>query len=187
MSDPRRRDAIVAVQAIDPVDAREAGAKAEVLRGLRLLDRPFDEHAAPTHVTASGLVVSDRGIVLLRHKRLGLWLQPGGHVDGAEIPADAAVREACEETGLPVRHRFDVPVLLHVDAHDGGRGHRHLDLRYVLTAPEADPSPPVGESPACRWFRWSEAVRIADAGLRGVLDRLRDVHSQAELPPLPSS
>ena len=38
----------------------------------------------PTHVTASGIVVGRRGTVLHRHKRLGIWMQPGGHIDAGE-------------------------------------------------------------------------------------------------------
>ena len=68
------------------------------------LARPFDEHADPVHVTGSAFIVGPRGIVLLRHRRLGIWVQPGGHVDAGETPWDGARREAVEETGLPVRH-----------------------------------------------------------------------------------
>ena len=49
---------------------------------------PFDEHADPIHVTGSAIVVGRRGVVLLTHKRLGIWLQPGGHVDAGEAPWD---------------------------------------------------------------------------------------------------
>ena len=40
-----------------------------------------------------------RGILLLVHRRLGIWLQPGGHVDPGETPWEAARRETVEETG----------------------------------------------------------------------------------------
>ncbi|HUG83015.1 MAG TPA: NUDIX domain-containing protein [Euzebya sp.] len=169
----RRAVMIDAVSAIDPVDQREAASQIEVLAGLRDLPAPFEEAAGPVHITGSALVVGPRGIVLHRHKRLGLWLQPGGHLDAGEWPQDAARREAHEETGLPVRHPTSGPLLLHVDAHDGGRGHRHLDLRYLLLSLDVDPSPPQGESPDCRWFSWEEAAVVADPGLRGVLTRTR--------------
>ena len=123
-------------------------------------------------------MVSGRGIVLLRHKRLGIWVQPGGHVDPGETPWVAAVREGLEETGLAGAHPSDGPELAHVDAHDGGRGHRHLDLRYLLHVPPEDPAPPPGESPHCRWFSWEEAAAIADDGLRGVIDQLRTATSR---------
>ena len=88
--------------------------------------------ADPTHITGSALIVGPRGIVLLRHRRLGIWVQPGGHVDPGETPWDAARREAIEETGLPVRFLGTQPELAHVDVHPGGRGHTHLDLRYLF-------------------------------------------------------
>ena len=175
MSDPRISATAAAVAALDPVDDREARSQIEILDGLDTLDDPFDEHAGQTHVTGSALIATPEGIILLKHKRLGIWLQPGGHVDGEEWPFEAAVREAREETGLAVSHRFSEPLLLHVDAHDGGRGHRHLDLRYVLTAPREQPNPGPDESQECRWFDWDEAAATADDGLRGALGRLRNV------------
>jgi hypothetical protein len=45
----------------------------------------------------------------------------------------------------------------------------HLDLRYLLLAPDEDPSPPAGESPHARWFSWEEAAEVADASLAGAL------------------
>jgi ADP-ribose pyrophosphatase YjhB (NUDIX family) len=169
--DPRRAAVRAAVAAIDPVDAREAAAQQEVLAGLASLAAPFDEAADAVHVTGSAIVVSGRGVVLHRHKRLGLWLQPGGHVEGDEWPHDAALRETREETGLAARHPEGGPLLLHVDAHDGGRGHRHLDLRYLLHAPPDDPDPGPGESPQCGWWSWEEAAAVADLGLAGGLVR----------------
>ena len=173
--DPRVRAVVAAVEAIDPVDERETASQVEVLEGLRVLAHPFDETAGPTHVTGSAVVVGPRGTILHRHKRLGLWLQPGGHLDPEEWPDEAALRESAEETGLEVRHVAGGPRLIHVDAHDGGRGHRHLDLRYLLVGGTSDPAPAAGESPDCRWFSWDEAAAVADAGLLGALRTARRV------------
>jgi 8-oxo-dGTP pyrophosphatase MutT (NUDIX family)/GNAT superfamily N-acetyltransferase len=156
------------VQARSPVDARERDAIEAFVTAARVLASPFDEHADPTHVTASAIVVGRRGVVLHRHKRLGIWLQPGGHIDPGEHPLDAALREAHEETGLPVAAAAG-DRLVHVDVHPGPRGHTHLDLRYLLEADPADPAPPVGESQDVCWFTWAEAIELADVGLEGAL------------------
>jgi 8-oxo-dGTP pyrophosphatase MutT (NUDIX family)/RimJ/RimL family protein N-acetyltransferase len=155
-----------------PVDARERASIARFLAELQRLPQPFDEDADPTHVTASALVIGTRGVVLHRHKRLGMWLQPGGHIDAGERPHDAALREAREETGLPVSlARGDD--LLHVDVHPGPRGHTHLDLRYLVDTQDVDPAPPAGESQDVAWFSWSDAIAVADPGLEGVLRALQ--------------
>ncbi|MBW3601493.1 MAG: NUDIX domain-containing protein [Actinobacteria bacterium] len=153
------------VAALTPADPRGRRSRRRVLDGLARLDRPFDERAGPVHATASAIVVGPRGTLLHRHKRLGVWMQPGGHVDHGETPWEAAERETAEETGVPGSHPAAGPRLVHTDVHRGGRGHTHLDLRYLLLADDVDPSPGAGESPDVRWFAWEEALAVADAGL----------------------
>lgn len=169
-------DLVAAVAGRQPVDDRERTGIASLLQEVARLPRPFDQDADPTHVTASAIVVGPRGVVLHLHRRLGLWLQPGGHIERGETPAAAAHREAREETGLAVDHPRGGPRLVHVDVHPGPRGHTHLDVRYLLMAGHADPAPARGESQQVRWFDWEEAVAMADAGLVGALRDLRPRH-----------
>ncbi len=158
----------------DPIDAAEHSSVTRFLAAFDRLADPLDRRLDPVHVTGSAIVVGPRGVVLLRHKRLGIWLQPGGHIDPGEAPWDAALREAAEETGLDVAHQEPdadgVPRLVHVDVHPGGRGHTHLDLRYVLDGGSSDPSPRPGESQEVHWFDWPAAIDHAgDVRLAGLL------------------
>ena len=161
------------------MDARERDSIASFVRHFDALDRPFSETANKVHVTASAIVVTDdcRRVVLHLHKRMNMWLQPGGHIDEGELPWVAAQREAAEETGLPATLVGEVgdggPELLHVDVHPGPKGHTHLDLRYLLESPMVPPAPPAGESQQVKWFLWHQAVRTAEAGLEGVLRALQ--------------
>jgi predicted metal-dependent HD superfamily phosphohydrolase/8-oxo-dGTP pyrophosphatase MutT (NUDIX family) len=150
-----------------PVDDREASSAQRILEELPRLDRPFDEHADPVHITGSAVVVGPRGVILHKHRKLGIWVQPGGHVDAGETPAQAAAREASEETGLLVELANDE--VIHVDVHPGPNGHTHLDLRYLCTAPDRDPTPPPAESQEVLWLSWDAAIERADDGLRGLL------------------
>ncbi|MGI9646305.1 MAG: NUDIX hydrolase [Ilumatobacteraceae bacterium] len=166
------------VAARTPVDDREERSVARFLDSFDELADPFSQEADPIHVTGSGIVVGPRGVVLLKHKRLGIWLQPGGHLDEGETPWDAARRETVEETGLEVAFAGPLdadgaPELLHVDVHEGGRGHTHLDLRYLLDAGDADPTPPEDESQEVHWFGWAEALETAEDGMRGIITHVR--------------
>jgi 8-oxo-dGTP pyrophosphatase MutT (NUDIX family) len=159
------------------VDDREEAAIGLFIAALDRLANPLDQAADPVHVTGSAIVTGPTGVLLHLHKRLGLWLQPGGHLEPGEAPWEAAIRETAEETGLVLAHRpgpGDRPVPVHIDVHDGGRGHTHLDVRYLLESPAATtPTPAAGESKNVRWFGWDEAIGMADPGLRGALVALR--------------
>jgi 8-oxo-dGTP pyrophosphatase MutT (NUDIX family) len=152
-----------------PATPREAAARTRFLEELDRLPAPCDEHADLTHVTASAIVVGRRGTVLHLHKRLGIWMQPGGHIDAGETPDVAARREAIEELGLAVEHPASGPRLINIDVHDAALGHTHLDLRYLLVAGDDDPHPPPDESPDARWYGWDEAIALADAALADAL------------------
>ena len=157
----------------EAVDERERASIARVRVELDRLDAPFDEHADPTHVTGSAVVVGPRGVLLHRHRKLRIWMQPGGHLDAGEQPWDAAVRETAEETGLAVAHPAGGPQLVHVDVHGGTPRlpHVHLDLRFLVFPSDDDdePRPPPGESQEVRWCSWAEAHDLADESLRGAL------------------
>jgi 8-oxo-dGTP pyrophosphatase MutT (NUDIX family) len=92
------------------------------------------------HFTVAVFVVWEGKVLLHRHRKLGMWLPPGGHIEENELPDEAAVREVFEETGLRVElvgeRREDIadPVQLHrpagVQLENIGPGHQHIDLIY---------------------------------------------------------
>jgi 8-oxo-dGTP pyrophosphatase MutT (NUDIX family) len=161
------------IEGIAPVNEREAASIAMTLDRLTWPGDPFSETENEHHVTASAFVISSRGVILHRHRRLGIWVQPGGHIDAGESPEMACVRETKEETGLEVRHLSPVE-LFHVDVHAGPHGHTHYDLRYVLLAEPEDPAPPEGESPDVFWFDYASAVERAEPALAPALAKLAE-------------
>lgn len=168
---------LAAVAAKVPVDDVEAADIARFGADLATLADPFSREAGAAHITGSAFIVGTRGIVLHHHRRFGMWLQPGGHVDPGETPWDGARREAEEETGLAVQFLdgdgAEVPALAHVSVHDVPNGHVHYDLRYLFDGGDADPAPPPEESQEVRWLGWDDAVTIAEPDLRAILVHLQ--------------
>ena len=161
------------ISALSPIDERERLSIERTLDRLTWPGDPLDEHAHDHHVTSSAFVVSSRGVILHRHKVLGIWVQPGGHVDAGESPEEAAVRETREETGLDARHR-EPATIFHVDVHAGPNGHTHYDVRYVLECEAREPSPPEGESPEVYWFNYRSALERCEPDLRSALRKLSE-------------
>jgi 8-oxo-dGTP pyrophosphatase MutT (NUDIX family) len=159
------------IERIDPVDQREADSILATLERLNRPVDPFAEDADPHHLTASAFVVSTRGVVLHRHRLLGIWVQPGGHIEATELPEAAAFRETLEETGL-VAHHLEHAEVFHVDRHPGPKGHTHYDLRYVVVAPPVEPSPPQGESPEVYWFDFEAAQSRCEPALGPAIAKL---------------
>jgi len=118
------------------------------------------------HVTCCGIVIDDAGrFLMIRHRILGSWLFPGGHLEGADVDLRAAaMREVSEETGLPgdalrgFGQWFDsAPV--QIDCHPipanpakGEQAHRHMDFRYVFRGAAGALSPQFEEVTDCGWF-----------------------------------
>jgi len=176
-----------------PADAREASDLAETLAFLdRHLD-PFDRGIVEGHLTGSAVVVSATGarVLLLHHRKLGRWLQPGGHAEPGEQEGElVALREAREETGIEgLALHPSAPRPLDVDVHPiPARGdepaHRHLDLRYLVVAPgDASPRRQAAEVRALRWFTWAELASVdLDPGLRRALRAARALTDPTHTP-----
>jgi 8-oxo-dGTP diphosphatase len=54
------------------------------------------------HFTASAIIINEGKVLLVYHKKLNVWLYPGGHIEENETPDETVVREVIEETGLNV-------------------------------------------------------------------------------------
>ncbi len=129
------------------------------------------------HFVATGYVVRAGKTLLLLHRKLDMWLPPGGHIDDGELPDDAALREIAEETGLkaeicsPKRSpeasekglRY-LHVPNHVQLEDIPNHPQHIDLIYFCR--------PVGDGPARlapkehREMRWHSLEELAQAHVR---------------------
>ena len=159
-------------EAHQPEDRREEDYLQRMTQLLSVGEDCFARnHFHPGHFTASAFVLSpDRGSVLLiLHEKLGLWLQPGGHIDPSDVDVVAAARrEVIEETGVEVQVDDALgPSLLDVDIHAipanprrAEPSHQHFDLRFTFVAPSLD----FHAGSDALAARWVQLEAVVDAG-----------------------
>ncbi|MDP1698824.1 MAG: NUDIX hydrolase [Xanthomonadaceae bacterium] len=128
----------------------------------------FQRWHLPGHFTGSAWLVSADGerVLLTHHRKLGRWLQLGGHADGDPDLAQVALREAEEESGLSVLQV--VPSIFDIDRHRiPARGnepeHWHYDVRFVVRAGGDEAFVVSDESHALAWRRIDEIAADTDA------------------------
>lgn len=186
------------VEAFRPVDAQEAAHRQAVL-GLLDTSAPCSRtQTEPGHVTASAFVVNrswDR-VLLILHGKLGLWLQPGGHVDPNDTDIVAScLREVREETGLErVVVAPGAPFLFDIDVHDipenpkrGEAAHRHYDVRLLLIAVDDDVSAG-SDARDIAWVPFEEVhERGSDRSVLRALEKIRYRAHRRHQQELPSS
>jgi len=122
---------------------------------------------------ATAYVIRGGKTLLLKHKKLPMWLPPGGHIDEGETPDQAALREVREETGLEAE--FIVPPRgpdpaggrveylhppLHVQVEEIPGHNHHVDFIYCVRAKGGAVRPGEGES---REWRWHDAAELGEA------------------------
>jgi 8-oxo-dGTP pyrophosphatase MutT (NUDIX family) len=151
-----------------PADAQESRAKERIVAHVGAGGDPFARTRWDGHLTGSAFVVDaeQKRLLLLFHRKLKRWLQPGGHGDPGEVDAlDVARREAQEESGLvdlelhPRAPRpFDLDVHV-IPARPDEPAHEHLDVRYLFVAkPGAEPTPQAAEVKGFAWVSLQEAA-----------------------------
>ncbi|WP_395121404.1 NUDIX hydrolase [Rhodanobacter sp. FW102-FHT14D06] len=133
----------------------------------------FERSNPVAHFTGSAWLVSADGgrVLLMHHRKLDRWLQPGGHADGDTDLGRVALREAEEETGL-TGLRIDGDIF-DIDRHRiAARGnepeHWHYDVRYVVHGGADESFVVNAESHALAWRPVNEvaADETLDASLR---------------------
>jgi 8-oxo-dGTP pyrophosphatase MutT (NUDIX family) len=92
------------------------------------------------HITASAFVVDkiNKKILLIHHKKLNRWLQPGGHCDGNNDVLAVARKEVFEETGIYIKIKktdvfFDLDIHT-IPKHKTIKEHDHFDVRFLFAA-----------------------------------------------------
>lgn len=124
-----------------------------------------DRTCVPGHLTASGLLFdwNLERVLLTHHKKLGRWLQLGGHCDGDANLVACALREAQEESGIDAITIDPTPIDLDIHtipARKEDPEHLHLDTRFFLRAAEGAVEQISDESLALRWFSYAELDEI---------------------------
>lgn len=123
------------------------------------LDRNPDgwsRSCAGQHLTASTMIISPAGdqVLLTLHRKIGRWLQTGGHIEPDDHDLRrAALREATEESGLPAVALGEVLLLSrHAVVCGPVRPTFHLDVQFLAVADPALPAVVSDESAEVRWF-----------------------------------
>ncbi len=131
------------IRGLDPVDDRERADRrfaADWIASGAPLYRTAKPDVPATHLVSYFAVLDESRtqLLLVAHRKAGLWLPPGGHVEPGEDPWETVRRECVEELGVPAvpsRAAGDRPLFVTVTETRGGAGrHTDVSLWYVISA-----------------------------------------------------
>lgn len=162
-----RRSVLALLARYRPFDDDDRDARGRTEQFIRDHHDCFERALAIGHVTASAWIIDGarRSVLLTHHRKLGRWLQLGGHVDGNPDVAAAALREAREESGLVALTAvsegiFDCDVHK-IPAYGSEAAHDHYDLRFLLEADSSLPLVVSEESKDLAWVGLGDVARLA--------------------------
>lgn len=137
-------------------------------------------------VSAYILHPTEPKIALHLHKKLGMWMQMGGHVELHEDPLEALSHELKEEAGLskedyeilqttdrPIpRGSKSLPIPFHFEVHEFSNGHKHIDLEYVVRSKVSRLKPDQNESQQIDWYTIEQIRELEQSSktFSGLLD-----------------
>jgi 8-oxo-dGTP pyrophosphatase MutT (NUDIX family) len=171
---------LIQLQRYIPYNTTESNHLDRICSFLQNTTKPFHRETLEGHITGSAIVVDStyQHILLLHHRKLDRWLQPGGHCDGNPDPLAVAMQEVKEETGLSTVISVNQTVF-DIDVHRIPlKGivpeHWHYDIRYLFVAdPEEDFQHSEQEVIALQWFPLDQLdIVVSDESLHRVREKL---------------
>ena len=133
--------------------------------------------------TARAFIVHENKILLIHHKKLKTWIQPGGHVELNEDPEETLWREIKEETGLTRKYleiiypysrpvplakkkipykQLPMPFDFNVYPYGQDATHKHIDISYLIKSSTGKISNEAEKSHEIRWFSKAEIETMKD-------------------------
>ncbi|MFQ6604814.1 MAG: NUDIX hydrolase [Fidelibacterota bacterium] len=167
------------LRAYEPDTTQEAVIRDEIISFVRANEHCFERSNPGGHLTGSAWIINSnrQRVLLVHHRKLGKWIQPGGHADGQTDLSQVAYREALEETGIKDL-RLVAPDIFDLDIHPipvrrDEPDHFHYDVRYLFIAGPEDGPIRNHESLAVRWIDLT-AVHEYNSGssLRRMIEKI---------------
>lgn len=165
--DPIAASARAVLTAWSAPDAGQDRLRELYLDHLDRYPHGWSRSCAGQHLTASTMIISPAGdqVLLTLHRKIGRWLQTGGHIEADDHDLRAAAhREASEESGLSTIDLGDVLLLSRHEVSCGPvRPAFHLDVQFLAVADPSQPAVASAESEAVRWFAVEELPEVDDS------------------------
>ncbi len=121
------------------------------------------------HITGSAWIIdkTHEHVLLMHHRKLNRWFQPGGHADGQSDVLKVAIKEAQEETGLTdiqvvSELIFDIDVHL-IPENPKEIAHYHYDIRFLFVADINSVLQINAESKNLSWVKLNEVSLYNDS------------------------
>lgn len=121
--------------------------------------------------TASAFIVNGESeVLLMKHSKLGKWIQPGGHIEGDETPDEAAERETREEVGFEIKftekadinceNSDNLPRPFNTNLHTVSENHMHCDFGFLAEPVEKVEATHDYEHDGQKWFSKEELKEL---------------------------
>ena len=150
-------------------DAEEEDMRKRMLAFVGANENCFERSLVEGHLTGSAWIVSadKRAAVMIHHKKLDRWLQPGGHADGDSDLAAVALKEAQEETQLKSLDLISDKIF-DVDIHwipdnPKDKGHFHYDVRFLIESDHTESPVVMKETKNAKWVKMEDISQLTDS------------------------